>query len=240
VNNSDLAPGNGSFSTVNDEISSDRSAVPHGKTLPQAQHDKPPPKPDATPVIGDIPSPKDARWTLRVGVIGLIALVSWAAVGKIDQVTHAQAQIIASARTQVVQSPDGGVMTMLHVKEGDVVKAGQLLVTLQKERAASAVSDSNSKVAALRITLARLHAEVYGVDLKFDPSLLAYTDYIRNQSQLYQKRQTAFKEDISALENILSLAEDELRINRQLEATGDVSRADILRLINTFKMRKPK
>ena len=230
MKNSDLSPGNGSFSTSKAEISVDQPAVSHGKILPQAHYDKPPPKPDATPVIGDIPPPKDARWTLRVGVIGLIALVSWAAVGKIDQVTHAQAQIIASARTQVVQSPDGGVMTMLHVKEGDVVKAGQLLVTLQKERAASAVSDSNSKVAALRITLARLHAEVYGVDLKFDPELLAYTDYIRNQSQLYQKRQTAFKEDISALENILSLAEDELKINRQLEATGDVSRADILRL----------
>jgi len=230
VNKSDSTPGNESSSTLNTKLAIDSITGSHGKKVSQAQHDTPPPKPDATPVIGDIPHPKDARWTLRVGVIGLIALVCWSAVGKIDQVTHAQAQIIASARTQVVQSPDGGVMTMLHVKEGDVVKSGQLLVTLQKERAASAVSDSNSKVAALRITLARLHAEVYGVALKFDPALLVYTDYIRNQSQLYQKRQTAFKEDISALENILALAEDELKINRQLEATGDVSRADILRL----------
>ena len=163
-------------------------------------------------------------------VVGLLILLLWSAVGMIDQVTRAQAQIIAAERTQLVQSPDGGVLTQLHVKEGDIVKAGQLLATLQKERAAAAVSDSSAKVAALRITLARLHAEVYGTALVFEADLQSYADYIRNQTDLYNKRQRAYKDDVNALENILSLAEDELRINRQLEATGDVSRAEVLRL----------
>ena len=178
----------------------------------------------------DLARPRRSRMTLYVAISGLIAMVAWAAVGKIDQVTRTQAQIIASERTQVVQSPDGGVLTQLHVKEGDVVKAGQLLATLQKARAAAAVSDSRAKVAALRITLARLHAEVYGSPLVFDPSLFAFPDYIRNQTDLYKKRQTAFNDDIKALETILDLAQDELQINRQLEASGDVSRADTLRL----------
>lgn len=188
------------------------------------------PEGELAPSHHGVHAPIGARTSLRVMVLGLLLLLIWAAVGKIDQVTRAQAQIIAAERTQLVQSPDGGVLTQLHVKEGDVVKAGQLLATLQKERAAAAVSDSSAKVAALRITLARLHAEVYGKPLSFEPDLLVYTNYIRNQTDLYNKRQTAFKDDINALENILSLAEDELRINRQLEATGDVSRAEVLRL----------
>ncbi len=178
----------------------------------------------------DLHAPLRARWSIRVMVGGILLLLLWASVGKIDQVTRAQAQIIAAERTQLVQSSDGGVLTQLHVKEGDVVKAGQLLATLQKERAAAAVSDSSAKVAALQITLARLHAEVYGKPLVFDKELLTYTDYIRNQTDLYNKRQTAFKDDIHALQDILALGEDELRINRQLEASGDVSRAEILRL----------
>jgi adhesin transport system membrane fusion protein len=60
--------------------------------------------------------------------------------------------------------------------------------------------------------------------------LQSYANYIRNQTDLYNKRQRAYKDDVNALENILSLAEDELRINRQLQATGDVSRAEVLRL----------
>ena len=175
-------------------------------------------------------APRFARYSLWVFMFGLIALVIWAYYGRLDQVTRAPAQLIAQGRTQLVQSSDGGVLTQLHVKEGDTVKAGQLLATLQKERAAAAVSDSSAKVAALRITLARLQAEVYNTPLKFEPSLLVYKDYIRNQTDLYNKRQTAFKDDIAALENILKFADDELRINSQLEASGDVSRAEILRL----------
>jgi adhesin transport system membrane fusion protein len=188
------------------------------------------PDAETIPSLYDVHAPLRSRWSLRVMVVGLLLLLIWSAVGMIDQVTRAQAQIIAAERTQLVQSPDGGVLTQLHVKEGDVVKAGQLLATLQKERAAAAVSDSSAKVAALRITLARLHAEVYGTPLVFESELLSYVDYIRNQTDLYNKRQRAYKDDVNALENILSLAEDELRINRQLEATGDVSRAEVLRL----------
>lgn len=180
--------------------------------------------------VHDLASPLRARWVLRVIMFGLAILLIWAAIGKIDQVTRAQGVLIAADRTQLIQSPDGGVLTELHVKEGQQVKAGQLLATLQKERAAAAVSDSRAKVAALRITLARLHAEVYGKPLEFEPDLLQYTEYIRNQTDLYNKRQIAFKDDIRALDNILVLAEDELRINRQLEVTGDVSRAEVLRL----------
>jgi adhesin transport system membrane fusion protein len=180
--------------------------------------------------LHDLQAPTRARSVMGVIIVSLIALTVWAAFGKIDQVTRAQAVLMSAERTQLVQTPDGGVLTELHVKEGQHVKAGQLLARLQKERAAAGVSDSRAKVAALRITLARLHAEVYGTPLQFSADLSSYTEYIRNQRDLYNKRQTAFKEDLQALGNILVLAEEEMRINHQLEATSDVSRAEVLRL----------
>lgn len=166
----------------------------------------------------------------RFMAIGIILLLVWAGLSNIEQVTRAQAQIITHARTQLVQSPDGGVMTKLHVKEGDEVKAGQVLVTLQKERAQAAVSDTSAKVAALRITLARLQAEVYEKPLKFEADLTHYAEYIRNQRDLYNKRQTAFHDDIKSVTELLRLAEEELKMNAKLEATGDVSRAEVIRL----------
>jgi adhesin transport system membrane fusion protein len=164
---------------------------------------------------------------------GVLLLLGWAFVAEIDQVTRAPATIIAAARTQLVQSAESGVVTRLHVQEGDVVQAGRLLVTLEKERAQAAVADSSAKVAALRITLARLQAEVYGKPLKFDKSLLIYADYVRNQTELYEKRKRAFTDDIGAIESILAIARTELRINQALLPTGDVSQAEILRLQRT-------
>ncbi|CAM3193707.1 HlyD family efflux transporter periplasmic adaptor subunit [Janthinobacterium lividum] len=175
-------------------------------------------------------APSRQRWTLRVAIVGLLCLIAWASVSKIDQVTHAQAQIIASAKTQVIQSPELGVITHIHVKEGETVKAGQLLVTLEKERAQSAVSDSNAKIAALRIALTRLHAEVYGRPLAFDDTLRPYADYIRNQTDLYNKRKQAIDQDVLSLQNMRVLADRELQMNLSLEATGDVGHGEILRL----------
>ena len=178
----------------------------------------------------DTPIPSASRMTLYVMILGIVALVIWASVAKIDQVTRAPAQLIAVARTQMIQSPESGVVTQIHVKEGDTVKAGQLLVTLERERAQAAVDDSQAKVAALRITLARLNAEVYGKPLAFDASASRYPEYVRNQTDLYNKRRTAYEDDIRSLENILRLARAEMLINSQLVATGDVSQAEILRL----------
>jgi membrane fusion protein, adhesin transport system len=171
-----------------------------------------------------------ARWVLRVSVGGILALVTWAAFSRVDQVTRAQAQVIATDRNQVIQTADQGVLTGLHVQEGDLVKEGQLLVTLERERAQAAVDDSNAKVAALRITLARLQAEVFDRPLAFEKSLLTFTEYIRNQENLYRRRKTAIDEDVVALRSMMALSEQELKMNQTLEESGDVSRVEILRL----------
>lgn len=171
-----------------------------------------------------------ARWTLRLAMLGLSALLAWAWHAQIQQVTRAPAQVIASARTQVVQSAESGVLTTLSVKEGDRVKAGQVLATLERARAQAAVDESRSKVIALQITLARLRAEAYGGKPEFTPEMLSYKEYIRNQTDLYTKRQRAIAEDVAALEKARKLAQAELDMNQSLEKTGDVSKADLLKL----------
>ena len=178
----------------------------------------------------DLPRPHGSRLGIAIIVTGLLVLLIWAAFSKIDQVTRASARVIAAERTQVIQTPDAGVVTKLHVREGDVVKTGQLLVTLEKERAQAAVDDSKAKVAALRITVSRLQAEVYGKPLRFESDLLVYSDYIRNQTDLYNRRQTAFNGDIGSLQRMLKIADRELQINSRLVATFDVSVAEVLRL----------
>lgn len=180
--------------------------------------------------LGDIEEPTVLRWTLWVAVFGIIALLLWAANSEIDQVTRAQAQIIASARTQQIQAPEGGVLYQLLVSEGDEIKKGQLLAILEEERAQAAVDDASSKVAALKITVARLEAEVYGTPLEFDPELEKYSEFIRNQTSLYNKRKQSIDEDVASLEQMLALADEELALNEPLLSYGDVSRADIIRL----------
>ncbi len=174
--------------------------------------------------------PASARWTLWVAACGFSGLLMWAAWAQLDQITRAPGQVIASARTQIVQTAEGGVLRKLLVKEGDVVVKGQLLGVLERTRAQAAVNDSQAKVAALRITLTRLSAEVYGKPLQFAPALLQYREYTLNQTTLYQQRQRAMNEEIAALAQSLKLTNEELAMNQPLLQAGDVSKSDVLRL----------
>ena len=181
------------------------------------------------PLFDDL-SPRRARWTLWLSLGAVMIILAWASVARIDQVTRAQGQVIASARTQEVQSPEGGRITQLRVKEGQQVHRGELLAVLEKERASAAVGDSANKIAALEITLARLQAEMSNKPLNFAANLHHYADFIQNQTELYQHRRQAIDMDISTLKQMRQLAQEELTMNQPLLAKGDVSRADIIRL----------
>ena len=118
---------------------------------------------------------RNARVILRISAIAFTALFIWAYVTEIDRTITAQGQVIASDRTQLVQSADGGVLLELRVKEGDKVEKGQIVAVLEKERATASYSDALGKVSALRITVTRLQAEVLGRPFIVDPKL--ETDY---------------------------------------------------------------
>lgn len=163
-------------------------------------------------------------------LIGIIVLVIWAYFAQIDQVTRATATVIASARTQDIQAVEGGVLTEILVREGDEVFKGQLIATLEEERAQAAVSNSSSKIAALQAKLSRLEAEIFEKPLRFPEGINNYTEYVENQTQLYNRRRQAIDQDVSSLQKMLVLAQQELSMNEPLLAHGDVSQADVIKL----------
>ena len=163
-------------------------------------------------------------------LVGIITLVIWAYFAQIDQVTRATATVIASARTQDIQAVEGGVLTEILVREGEDVKKGQLIVTLEEERAQAAVANSDSKIAALKARLARLEAEIFERELVFPDDIKAYTEYVENQKQLYNRRRQAIDQDVSSLQKMMVLANQELSMNEPLLAYGDVSQADVIKL----------
>lgn len=176
--------------------------------------------------------PKIGRTRIIIwgALIGIIVLVVWAYFAQIDQVTRATATVIASARTQDIQAVEGGVLTEILVREGDDVVKGQLIATLEEERAQAAVANSSSKIAALQAKLSRLEAEIFEKPLRFPDGIKNYSEYVENQTQLYNRRRQAIDQDVSSLQKMMVLAQQELSMNEPLLAYGDVSQADVIKL----------
>lgn len=168
---------------------------------------------------------------IRFALIGFLILLLWASIFQIDQTITAIGQVIASDRTQVVQSADGGVLSKLNVKEGDKVQKGQIVAVLEKNRANAAYLDALGKVAALKMTYQRLQSEITGKIFIPDSELSKqYPDLANVQVQLYKQRRLSLLEQTKQLSANYDLAIQELAMNEPLLKSGDVSRAELLRL----------
>ena len=171
------------------------------------------------------------RILLRISIVLFSVLIAWAWYFEIDQIVHATGQVIASARSQIVQAADGGVLVEMRVQEGDVVKQGQIIASLEKERAQASYSESFGKVVALRLTVARLQAEIASKDFVPDPKVAkVYPELVQNQINLYRQRRSGLQEQLKVLNDNIRLAEEELNMNLPLEKLGDISQTDIIRL----------
>lgn len=181
--------------------------------------------------LGDHSAVRGSRVVLRLTLALFAVLLAWASLFDIDQVIHAQGQVIASSRTQVVQAADGGVLTEMHVEEGDAVQMGQIIAVLEKDRAMAAYTESFGKVTALRLSVARLQAEIAEKPLTFPPDLIKnYPQLVETQMNLYQQKRSGYNDMMRVLRDTVQIAQSELAMNEKLVASGDVSKADVLRL----------
>jgi len=170
-----------------------------------------------------------ARILLWTVVLAVVAFAAWAHWAQLDIITRAPGQVIASSRNQVVQAPDGGVLAAMLVKEGMTVRRGQVLFRFEQAKASASYQESLVKSAALRGAVARLQAEVLGTTPDFR-ELGEFPEVVRLQRSLFERRRAAFREEVEAIQNSLSLAEQELEMNLPLLKSGDVSRAEVLKL----------
>lgn len=106
----------------------------------------------------DDPS-RDVRIGIWVSVAFFVVLLGWAALTPLDAGVHAPGSVAVSGNRQSVQHRDGGVVTAIHVREGEKVRAGQLLVEMSAPDLRAAERALTSDYLNLLAQRARLTAE---------------------------------------------------------------------------------
>lgn len=73
------------------------------------------------------PAPRRAMWVI---MLLFVLALAWSIVGKVDIVAVAPGRIVVSEHTKVIQSLEPAVVRAIHVKDGQRVQAGELLIEL--------------------------------------------------------------------------------------------------------------
>jgi hemolysin D len=192
---------------------------------------------------------------LAIIALFCIALI-WASFGKIDIVATASGKIVPSDRTKVVQPFETGVVRAIHVRDGQAVKAGEVLIQLDPTMNDAELKHFESDLISAELDIARLSAALSeNPEQSFAAPPGATTEAAEIQRQ-FLKRQleeqrakraalagqraqkeaelTTAKASIDKLEAILPILEQRVDIRRELYNHETGSKVNYLEIMQAF------
>jgi protease secretion system membrane fusion protein len=158
-------------------------------------------------------------------VLGFGGFIAWAAWAPLDEGVPVQAQVTIETKRKTVQHMTGGVVQRVLVREGQQVKAGDVLVELDASASRANFEAVRQNYMGQRAMESRLQAEIENKPaISFHADLLASSEdsqvsqHMQTQRQLFDARRGAFQNEIKALhENIAAMKAQVAGIDRQIE-----------------------
>lgn len=124
-------------------------------------------------------------------VVTTLAICVWSNFMEIDQVINAEGKLISSSKLQLIEHFEGGRIETIHVKAGDKVKPGDLLLTLTPIQTQNDLAVLKQQNALLQIRAARIEAELLDANTIQLPLKLAseFAETLVIESRLLRERQ---------------------------------------------------
>ncbi len=193
---------------------------------------------------------KSGSWNYRpvffLCMVSFLLFIFWATQSEIDQFVRGQGRVITPGKNKNIQHLEGGILADILVKEGQIVKKGDVLFVLSNQSAESDLQETRIQVQSTQLRLARLEAELEQKDTVNFPEELAekFPSLVINELALFKSRLSRRNEQIQALEEQanqkrlklvelktqyedldkeLSIAQEQFRINQKLLQSGAVS-----------------
>ncbi len=158
-----------------------------------------------------------------------VLFLGWAAVTPLDAAAYAQGQVTVSGHHQSVQYRESGIVSAIHVKEGQKVKAGDVLIELNGGEIRAQERALTAQAIGLRAQKARLQAEQLGLHAIVWPASLLFAPIedrpdaekaMAVQEAQFKTRELVVQTQKSVLRKRSSEYAQQIEgINRQLEAS---------------------
>ncbi len=189
-----------------------------------------------------------------------LALFAWMSFAPLDISVNAVGAVVPSSRLQQIQSMEGGILQALNVREGAVVKKGDVLAIVQNLQFNAEQGEAQQSLWGAQAAIARLDAEARNTTPNFPPELeKSAPDLVREQRNLWQTRRQERENTLETLSRQLTQRQQELAeararhqaigesigparetlaIEERLAANGAGAKADLLNAQQRYASQK--
>jgi HlyD family secretion protein len=153
-----------------------------------------------------------AGWMFRLLVVLLLCVIAWAILARLDIVAVADGKLVPAQYLQIVQPAEQGMVKELLVREGQGVRAGEVLVRMDPVFTAADLGTAVNEFHTKRLALARIEAQLGGGKLERaaddPPGLHAQTE------AQYRANVAAYENALAQERSLLDKAQNDLAAAR--------------------------
>ena len=146
-----------------------------------------------------------------VGILFLLLLI-WATIGKLDIIASAEGKLVPQTYIKIIQPAEAGIVEEILVRPGDVVRAGQVLLRMDRNVAQADHKSLSGELALRSLQLQRIDAELsnqpFALQKNAAAEIEAPADLLRQVKAQYQDRRQTY-------EDALNQASERLRRTRR-------------------------
>ncbi|MDV7340304.1 HlyD family type I secretion periplasmic adaptor subunit [Terasakiella sp. A23] len=155
---------------------------------------------------------------MTVGLV-IVAFILWSYVTEVDEVAISFGEVVPSSRIQTIQHLEGGIVSEILVREGQIVEAGDIMLRLDPAAAYSERAQMQARRASLLLKAERLRA--VGLDREPDFSIVGkeYANLVKDQEAIYQVQTSSQNSSRQVLLNQIEQTRTELDVMDEKEAT---------------------
>jgi hemolysin D len=144
------------------------------------------------------PVPGGLRWVLYTVTLFLLTVLAWAYWTKLETFVVAQGKLVPISEPVMIQATAGSPIKQIHVRFGDIVKAGDLLATLDSTLPQADLESLTGRLLAAESRLSRLQAE-QSEAANFDLGTHADSLYWQAEASLFRSRKLALESQIAEI-----------------------------------------
>ncbi|MFC4235520.1 HlyD family type I secretion periplasmic adaptor subunit [Thalassospira xianhensis] len=151
--------------------------------------------------------------------VGFIALIAWAATTQIKETATTFGQVMPTGAVNKIQHLEGGIISEIMVRDGDLVEKDQVLMRLKPEASQAELSQAETKLASLRLEAERYRALAESREPDFTLLIDRYPELAKNQQEIYRIKTDLDSSQREILEVQIKERNAELAQLQQQEAT---------------------
>jgi hemolysin D len=158
--------------------------------------------PAALEIVETPPSPIAHAIGATIIVFFCLALI-WAGFGRVDIVASASGKVVPSGRVKQIQPFETGVVRAIHVRDGQSVKQGDVLIELDPTMTTAEQEHIRSDLIAAQLDIARLNAALSdseNPESAFQPPAGASAELVAMQKQFLARQTEEYRANLASLD----------------------------------------